>query len=362
MKVIVIALIFTAFSLTSSNPMFRSMMDLISTKPASDQFKLWHYVMQRTYDLTSEEAKIRFTYFRRNLKKYEEINSKNLGFTVGLGLFSDIDFSDENFIKIVDGTTSEDSNRKIDFDLMADIDDNETTEINNKRNLKGENDWSYLFEVDFPLISFTVSGGNLIFCGNHSFQHCFAHTVNANAKNGDEYNGNASPQFYRNCVKDGVENCQVTTASQLYLSFDKIPLEKNVPWTKKVSNCENPPAAPYYQVKWTRCNQYTGTRCTDNVLKGFLTQGPYMSQMSYSFATLNYTGGVVTTDQCTTSGVGAIVVEINDASVKARPAFGDKYGEKGFIRIKNEVIGHPEISCGLKSFAYLPDVSFVGNA
>lgn len=261
---------------------------------------------------------------------------------------------------IVDGTNSVDSNGKIDFDLMADIDDdNETSGVNEKSLKYDHYDWSHLFERDYPLVSFTVNCGNLLFCNNHTFQQCFAHTINAHAKNGYVYHGNASAQFYRNCVKDGTEECLIVEAIQLYLSFDKVPLNKNIPWTKNVNQCDNPPVAPYYEVQWSRCTPYSGYKCSDEMLKGFLSQGPYMSQMCYSFATMNYTGGILPTDNCRSPSVGAIVVKIDDEYVKARPPFGVKYGEQGFIRVKNEEIAHPEVSCGLKSYGFIPDVMFV---
>lgn len=356
MKSAIAIVVLSLLSLAHSNLLHREMMNLISSQPVKEQFKLWHYIMQKSYDLNSEEAKKRFNNFKTNVKKFEEINSKNLGFTVGLGLFSDVDFSNEDSVKdIVLGMNNVESPKIVDFDLMADLDDEE-----NDKNLQDrEEDWTKLFEKDYPQIDFEPNYYNLLYCSNHSFQHGFAHTINANAKNNDVFNGRASPEFYRNCVSNNKkEDCQVTLAPQLYLQFERIPLEKNVPWTKTVGECQNPPANSYYEVKWTRCNQYTGTRCSDSVLKGFLSQGPYMSQVYGGLATLSYTGGIVTTDNCNSSSLGSIVVQITDMYVKALLPFGPKFGENGYIRIANEKIGHPEVSCGLKSYAYIPDVYF----
>lgn len=355
---IIILGILSAVSFTCSSSIHHDMMDLISSRPVKEQFKLWHYVMQKPYDLESAEAKSSYRNFKNNLKKYEEINSKNLGFTVGLGPFSDIDFSKEENLSIITGG-NEDVNvqTKIDFDLMADNDDDEITP--DTLNDEGK-DWSELFKTSYPLVEFTGSREFIVFCQNHTYEQGFAHVINAHAKINDVYKGNASSQFYRNCNENGKEDCRTTIAFQKYFLYESIPLEKDLPWTNNVGNCVNPPTSEVYGAKWLYCGPYSAVKCSDQVLNGYIQQGPYLSKISNIFEILNYKSGIVPTENCYSSSIAVIVVKIEPKSIKALLPFGPKVGKDGYVFIKNETIAHPEISCGLKSYAMVPDV-YVDN-
>lgn len=63
-------------SVSSASPVYRAMMDMISSKPIEEQFKLWHYIMRRPYDLTFQEANIRFSNFKK-VKKIKTSTKKS---------------------------------------------------------------------------------------------------------------------------------------------------------------------------------------------------------------------------------------------------------------------------------------------
>lgn len=364
MKAIIICVLIAALTCAFSSPMHRVMMDLITSKPVETQFKLWHYIMQRPYDLSSQEGSLRFSNFRENVKRIKELNAKNLGFTVGLGIFSDEDFSaDENidFIPLITNESEDKKEKVIDFDLMADIEDENDF---SQRLLKNDSpDWSFLYANDYPQIE-TIYNNNAPFFydSNDAYQYVIAYTINGNAKIAEEFNGNASPQFYKNCSKNNnVRNNNTVPSVLNYLKFEKIPLEKNLPWNAKQGQCVDPPAKPYYELRWTSCNKYYGMKCTDNLLKGLIESGPYASSLYSNFASFHYTSGIVPTSECAKSAsLGVIVTQITPEYVKALAPFGPKFGENGYIKVKNEIVGQPDVSCGLKSSAYLPnDIKFI---
>jgi Cathepsin propeptide inhibitor domain (I29) len=87
--VLVLALVsFTSCEKTPMNKLFSNYVEsLTSTK---DQFKLWHYMNNKSYNLNSEFSLERYRIFKQNLKKSEEHNSKNLGYTLGITRFADL--------------------------------------------------------------------------------------------------------------------------------------------------------------------------------------------------------------------------------------------------------------------------------
>lgn len=364
MRTIIFVLI-VSMTLTLASSSFRAMLDLISLKPIDSQFKLWHYVMRRPYDLNSQEATLRFKNFKENVRRINELNAKNLGFTVGIGLFSDEDFSDDS----KDYSSSTYSNKinvesgKIDFDVMADMIDNESD--NSIRLLTESQDWSYLFENDLPVTDFTdnKNNSNFIYDSNHVNQLMLSYTLNANAKISNEFKGKSSAQHLRNCVNEGKEEKGKVYSILRYMNIKRIPLESDVPKDKKVGPCVDTDIFSVYDFRWSKCNDSYRELCNDNLLKGLIIKGPYASSLVNSFAISHYTGGIVTTEECQrSSSLGVIVTEINKDYIKALLPFGYNYGEKGYIKVKNESVGQPEKSCGLKSNAYLPtEISFEQN-
>ena len=54
------------------------------------QFKLWHYIFEKPYNLNSEFALQRYKIFKSNIQMFEEHNKKNLGYYFGLNPFTDL--------------------------------------------------------------------------------------------------------------------------------------------------------------------------------------------------------------------------------------------------------------------------------
>ena len=58
--------------------------------PKKQLFKVYHLLFQKNYDLNSEEGVKRYKIFKSNLKLHKEHNDKNLGYTLGIGPFTDL--------------------------------------------------------------------------------------------------------------------------------------------------------------------------------------------------------------------------------------------------------------------------------
>lgn len=129
MKVLVTLAI---MSLCACNPVFQQLMDVISTQPIKQQFKLWHFALQRPYDLNSDVAIQKYKVFKANLKFIEDANSNQKDYKLGLGPFSDLTWEEfkQDYLAIKevtngDSVVAQTDAKIINFDLAADNDDDD---------------------------------------------------------------------------------------------------------------------------------------------------------------------------------------------------------------------------------------------
>lgn len=123
-------LILVVSSLSLSLGVERTMLDLIETKPTKEMFKLWHYALQKPYDLNSEVALQKYKVFKANIKFIKETNEKKLSYQLGLGPFTDLtweEFKDSYLMKdevVAEYEKERKRNLKgISFDELADQDE-----------------------------------------------------------------------------------------------------------------------------------------------------------------------------------------------------------------------------------------------
>ena len=160
MKAIIILL-----SLISSvylHPMHQVILDSIANKPVKEQFKLYHYIFDRPYDLNSEVALARYKVFKSNLQYIKKVNSEQTSFVLGLTPFTDLTLDEftsqysREFPKEVPFTYKggkknvEPTLNNFDFDLLADMEDDEEPKV--RENLKRDEDYKTKTFVDWSKI------------------------------------------------------------------------------------------------------------------------------------------------------------------------------------------------------------------
>lgn len=93
---------FALLSVVFSRPLHWTFMSMIEDKPLKEQFKYWHYAMNKPYTLNSEHASTRFTVFEQNANYIKQINSQGNDYQLGLGPFADITFEEfsNRYLKI----------------------------------------------------------------------------------------------------------------------------------------------------------------------------------------------------------------------------------------------------------------------
>lgn len=135
MKVFILLSLYLILIITN-HPIHKQYMQSLENESGKIQFKKWHYIFNRPYDLNSEQALIKYKIFKKNVMIIKEHNSKNLSWKLGLGKFSDL--TKEEFIKLV--TNQDKVNREIPQNFQEDI-INEAELLQDTKN----KDWSYVF-------------------------------------------------------------------------------------------------------------------------------------------------------------------------------------------------------------------------
>lgn len=355
MRIFSIFLFLTCIAcLCVSHQIHWDILDSISDKPAKDQFKLWHYFFQKSYDLNSSEGTIRFSNFQKNMARLKEFSTQKLSYTIGLGMFSDQDFDEEfnkKAIEIIDKKVEKENY----FDKMADIED---ADVHYDKKFENSKDWSYLYQNNYPVVDDKYFNG--YYCGSHAQVKSFAYIINGYLWINDPKAEPVSEQYIRNCIVSE-ENCYHLSSLISYMKLideNGVPLAKDIKWEEKKGVCKEP-IKPYKKIvteRWKFCIRYgNSSECSNEKISAFLDEGPYVSQVDAGFLILHYRGGIFSAEECYVSSLAVIVTFKGNGYLKARLPFGDNYGEAGYIRVEDDnAPPHPESSCGLKSFAYSP--------
>jgi len=68
----------------------RQILNSLKNASLGEKFQVFHQLFKKPYEINSEEGLRRFTIFQSNLKKIDEINSKNLSYKLGITPFTDL--------------------------------------------------------------------------------------------------------------------------------------------------------------------------------------------------------------------------------------------------------------------------------
>jgi hypothetical protein len=352
MKVVLLLVLLT---LTNCD-LHKNMMKFIAEKPPKEQFKLWHYSFSRPYDINTEMGLQRYRVFKQNVKMFEEVNSKNLGYKLGLGPFSDITYEEakQSFLREPSAEIIAQQERKasFDFDLLADEDEKHVSESSSnndeEKNFKSP-DWSYLFQK-IKNQGTTCSGGWIfspialieaeISRLNQNIQISLSeqHVIDCSTIPGNPCYGGFN--FW------GFET--IKAIGGLYKEED---YKNYIGWP---DNCKEPEGKKKYVklVSYKTCGP-TGCPhpdCTQQEYEDLLTKGPYSSGVHIDSLLLHYSEGIYSSDESCLErhNHSTLVVEYERKNkvkrFKIKNSWGTQWGEKGY--------GHIAVKYGAPKWAY----------
>lgn len=360
MKLII--LVFALISIHNSSLLDdKKVLEGILSKPMKEQFKIWIQYAGRSYDLNSEEALNRYRIYKSTVKRIIEFNSKANSYKLGLGPFSDM--TDEEFLKISQGTKfnfdvaeagTKRNLKEIDFDLMADSVDEANDQFLGAKESK---DWSSLYP--------TVRLQNMSECWAFS-------TVSVAEGMNVIQNGKFSDLSYQQAVdcanppRSTAEGAGHIEDAITYIAQYGLALESSYPWdnAKKNQSCrtKDKKAQPFLKaVKTSSCVSFGDTGFNKDCSAFFeqkLQVGPIITCMiEIYFGAKDYQEGILEVP-CSwtplpTHAVAAVY--FNENYVKFRNSYGEKWGEKGYGRIKRTLEKNGTKTCFMENVSWSLD-------
>jgi hypothetical protein len=353
-----IIIFFLAIGTISCNPMHDQIMDFISSKPTKDQFKLWHYLFEKPYDINSEVALQKYKAFKKNIKRFQEINSQNLGYTVGLGPLSDLTWEEiqENYLTLkAEDIPSQEAPKSnvISFDELAEEDDNHDNVKG--RFLQGSNskDWSYLWDYVKDQ-SKPYSCGSCWAFGTVGVLEAFIN-IKYNVK------VRLSEQQLMDCdVGNGNDACNGGwyRGSFQHIIRNGLMKESDYSYRAYKSTCKHNREQVYLELQSvTSCtNNGSWATCSSNDVSSALAKGPYASAMQVDDGLAHYRQGNWLPRYCTKINHAVVVVQETIALLKIRNSWGDKWGQNGYAYVSKSMPATSGMrGCGLLETVFQPN-------
>lgn len=381
--------------------MHHEMMNSLKNKLKRDQFKIWHMIFQKPYDINTPFGIKKYKNFKETLKYIETRNAEQNEVVLGLGPFADMSFEEyqqeivrlntqnEKFSDVVFDKSSFKSMGKKQinkqkekvkpkiykgtefFDKYADAEEEQVSNedsmsffdkyADSDEPIKGRNliqndltenkDYSTLFDSVFDQSK----------C-NASTLFAVADMLEATNKLYHNKSIKISRQQLIECSQDG-GGCEGPLWADKILSYIitwGVGEEKDYPFTSskgKVGKCKLDCLTykPVIEIDgiYESCHYNSNiTKCDETLIKKYLKKGPYVSNLDINHNDFkNYQSGILRYP-CSGINYTALVVQAKNDFLKIRLYFGSKFGENGYARIKRKVGIGSDITCGLESYAY----------
>jgi len=344
--------------------------------PKKQQFKIFHFLFEKKYELNSEEGFNRYRIFKNNLKFIESQNSKQTSYTLGITNFSDLtagefrktylsSFSLEKNPFSLNKFLIKDSLEKPSSNLFSGNEDSDEILIKQKL-LKNSNP---LTQVKIDWFRFLTPPKDQAYCGA-----CWAFaTIGAIEGNYNMKFGN-SPNFSQQQLVDCDTNeagCDGgwPTNALYYIQQNGIAFDNEYPYTSgKLSNAETCTASTktmnkvvdtYFECPYQNCSK------TQH--RNLLNQGPIVvaidgdgnSEGSSIFQ--HYTGGILDMP-CSYVNHAVLLVGVDSDSsgefYTGRNSWGSSWGENGNFRFRAR---NSDNTCYMENYAVLPQVKQTFN-
>lgn len=364
-------LAFILIKAIASHLLFSEVMQHLESKTGKEQFKFWHYYLNRPYDISSEEGKRKFETFKTNAEFIKSTNSKNLGYQLGLGRFTDLTV-EELAGDLQSGNEKRSLQTLFDFDEMVDLLEEESS--SSETSSESSESSSSSSSDEKKDIDWTGLLGNEIYkdikCSYHYYIRGLSQIVYAFAninKAPEAVIEIPSSQHLKNCLINSKFNkdiCNKQVKFNLgfeYIQKNGIPTETQVPWKESNDSCDTS-IKPYYQVKkWKYCaniykNADISLMCNDTVYDESIVKGPYLSGFNLVPEIQHYKSGVLSSLKCKKINlVGLVVGLTKEDNLRVVPNFGIDFGDKGTFLI-SKLSTEPNLkACGLREMLIQPD-------
>jgi C1A family cysteine protease len=346
-----LALVILSVVFTSEN-IQNDIMDSLQSHDIKTQFKAYHVVYKKTYDLNSEEGIRRYKIFKQNVKEINEHNASDSSYKQGINHLTDMTVEEVNkFYNLVPMTGSELKNKLRGLGLFDDyVDEDEESPKSTGSQVTERT------PIDHRSHMTTVrnQGG----CGS-----CWAFTTmstvegcwNKNhTKKEDQLSGWLSTQHLVDCDKSN-NGCNGGwyTGALTFLKNNKAIYDKVYPYTARKGICQTPSDLSPVQLTGFAWSNNTGYGDDANWVK-LLNNGPVAVAIDANSNFQRYRSGIWS-GPCSSKVNHAVTLvgygeENGTAFYWVRNSWG-MWGDKGHIRMK---VDKTNQTCNLEKYAYQP--------
>lgn len=340
--------------------MHREMLNLIETQKSKDQFKLWHYALQKPYDLNSDAALQKYKVFKANLKFIRNQNAMTSDYQLGLGPFTDLTWEEfkEAYLhdRKVENNQSAQFEPRFDFDELADEEEEKSQNLN-------QNEYQVISKSWKGFLNYSKDQLN---CGG-----CWAFSVVLTIEYLNLIKNKAhvkySVQQLLDCdTSNSGCNGGFPHGAFNYAAANGLVLEQDYQFINGVGRCKassKPIAIKISGYKY--CAKYMNKNCKIEDLLAIIEKGPYSAGIKVNDGLQHYKQGDWVDKVCDMPNHQVVVLQIN---LKRR----SNYYHEGEVAIKNSwgrywgVNGEGSVKCtstqidkccGLTEEAFVPELN-----
>lgn len=278
-------------------------------------FRAYHYLYRKPYDLESDEGRNRLMIFKKSLEFIEKGNGLNLGFSLGLNKFTDLEY---------------DEFQELFKNEIQDRDKNNSSNLNqDEADIKGETKIDHL-----SFLSDVSEHGNC----NSFYAFSVVGTIEAIAKMKLSRPYKLSVQNLINCNTETM-GCQGGTLESTYefIKNNGLQSNKDVPYqsgfTGKTTSCQR--YFPTYRI----LKDYTKGAGQTNMINS-LKNGPVSTSVDFTSPYFQYYSKGVLNIVCTKRTFDVILYGYSSDSsgsniYSVRTSIGVWWGENGNFKINN---------------------------
>ena len=326
----------------------RKVLNSFMDSSPKELFKIWHMLYRRDYALNSEEANLRYIYFKINLSLVKETNAKNLDYKFGLNEFSDMsqdEFEQKYCTRKPNWNLDKEIsklNKELGF-LPANEDDDLT-----KRNLQMSN-------IDYTSLYLPPrSQGS---CGScWTFSSTGAIEGNIAKKKGTPVNYLATQQLMDCAIgTSGCDGAGIQTTFT-YITIAGLMNDSDYPYVAKKEKCKLDVTKIFTKIKgYEYCSNYSDNKkCTTQIFYNLLARGPLSIGIDGT-AMRSYINGIFS-GRCSKYNHAVVAVGYGTLGSQSywivRNSWGPSWGEKGYLRVLLDSAN--ENSCFIENEAILP--------